>query len=69
MQMQASPIYIDTAAAADLLGLSVDTLIRWRSDKRGPRWYRLGRLVRYKRSDLLAWVDSQASGGDDGLAK
>jgi predicted DNA-binding transcriptional regulator AlpA len=44
--------------AARVLGLSVRTLERHRVAGTGPRWARLGRLVRYRQSDLTAWVDS-----------
>jgi predicted DNA-binding transcriptional regulator AlpA len=44
--------------AAYVLGLSVRTLERHRVAGTGPRWARLGRLVRYRQSDLTAWVES-----------
>lgn len=44
--------------AARVLGISVRTLERHRVAGTGPRWARLGRLVRYQQSDLTAWVDS-----------
>jgi predicted DNA-binding transcriptional regulator AlpA len=43
--------------AARVLGISVRTLERHRVAGTGPRWARLGRLVRYRQSDLTAWVD------------
>jgi predicted DNA-binding transcriptional regulator AlpA len=43
---------------ARVLGVSVRTLERHRVAGTGPRWARLGRLVRYRQSDLTAWVDS-----------
>jgi predicted DNA-binding transcriptional regulator AlpA len=44
--------------AARILGISVRTLERHRVAGTGPRWARLGRLVRYRESDLTRWVDS-----------
>jgi excisionase family DNA binding protein len=44
--------------AARVLGVSVRTLERHRVAGTGPRWARLGRLVRYRQSDLTAWVES-----------
>ena len=35
----------------------------WQKDRlsgRGPRFIRIGRLVRYRRSDLEAWLDAHA---------
>jgi predicted DNA-binding transcriptional regulator AlpA len=43
--------------AAHLLGISVRTLERHRVTGTGPRWARLGRLVRYRQLDLLEWVE------------
>jgi len=45
---------------ADLLGLSVATLRAWRHRGKGPRFLRLGRLVRYLRSDLADFVRASA---------
>jgi excisionase family DNA binding protein len=44
--------------AAHVLGVSVRTLERHRVSGTGPRWVRLGRLVRYRQSDLDGWVES-----------
>jgi excisionase family DNA binding protein len=40
------------------LGISGRTLERHRVTGTGPRWLRLGRLVRYRISDLEEWVES-----------
>lgn len=46
--------------AAHFLGLEPKTLAVWRSTKRYPLSYvKVGRLVRYYRSDLLAFLDSR----------
>jgi len=46
--------------AANFLGLEPKTLAVWRSTKRYPLSYvKVGRLVRYCRSDLLAFLDSR----------
>ena len=46
--------------AAELLCLSPATLKKWRRIRRGPRYYRLGSAVRYKREDLEAFVSESA---------
>lgn len=48
--------------AARLLGLSVATLRAWRLRKRGPRYLRFGRAVRYLASDIDRFIE--ASGID-----
>jgi len=47
-----------TEQAAELLGLSKNTLNRWRYTGDGPRFVKLGRAVRYRREDLDNWVAS-----------
>jgi predicted DNA-binding transcriptional regulator AlpA len=44
--------------AAHVLGLSVRTLERHRVAGTGPRFTRLGRLVRYREVDLADWVNA-----------
>lgn len=54
----------DQAAAA--LGLSHRTLAAWRSSRRNPLpWVKVGSRVRYRRSDLLAWIESRTQNGAD----
>jgi predicted DNA-binding transcriptional regulator AlpA len=43
--------------AAKLLGVSARTLERHRVTGTGPRFTRLGRLVRYRQCDLADYVD------------
>jgi predicted DNA-binding transcriptional regulator AlpA len=43
--------------AAKLLGVSTRTLERHRVTGTGPRFTRLGRLVRYRQCDLADYVD------------
>lgn len=51
---------LDTAAAAEFLGLSATTLQIWRSVGRYDlRFVKLGRAVRYRKSDLEAWLQSR----------
>ncbi len=42
-------------------GPAVQTLAIWRMKGVGPRFTRAGRLIRYRLSDVDAWLDSQAS--------
>ena len=45
---------------AQRLGLSVATLRAWRLKRRGPRYVRFGRAVRYLASDIERFVDTCA---------
>lgn len=47
--------------AAEFLNLSVRTLQTWRYRGGGPRYFKIRRkLVRYTKSDLLAWLEFHA---------
>lgn len=45
---------------ADLFRIPVATLYGWRHRGEGPRGYRIGRHVRYRRSVVESWLESQA---------
>jgi predicted DNA-binding transcriptional regulator AlpA len=49
----------DTRAAAALLGLAEQTLRKLRSTGGGPPFVKLGRAVRYRPSDLEAWLSAR----------
>jgi excisionase family DNA binding protein len=52
--------YLSPAQAAELLGLSVETLGRWRRCGRGPAWFRGEyRAVRYTRAAIETWIEAQ----------
>ncbi len=55
---------LTTREAAALIGRGVDTLKDWRIGRRGggptgPRWFKVGRQVRYRRSEVLDWLQEQ----------
>lgn len=43
--------------AADRLALKASTLAAMRHEGRGPAFMKHGRIVRYRASDLAAWVE------------
>jgi excisionase family DNA binding protein len=45
--------------AAEVLRTPVGTLRYWRHCNTGPRSFRLGRRVLYRRDDLIAWIAAQ----------
>ncbi len=49
---------LTTAEAARHLGLAFSTLNKWRVYGTGPAFIKLGRAVRYRRSDLEAYTAS-----------
>lgn len=62
MDVRRKPIDPDTLLpeiwAADLLGLSSRTLQAWRAQNDGPAFVRAGRAIRYRRRDLIAWIEA-----------
>jgi predicted DNA-binding transcriptional regulator AlpA len=48
--------------AGKYLGISPATLRLWRSEGKGPRYFRAGeKLVRYRRVDLDGWIEQRLS--------
>ncbi len=56
--------WLTRTEVAERLRVPEKTLAQWASQKRGPRYRRFGRHVRYALSDLIAWEQAQFSGGD-----
>jgi predicted DNA-binding transcriptional regulator AlpA len=42
----------------------VATLRYWRGEGKGPRYRKVGQLVRYAPSDVQDWLNSRPSGGE-----
>lgn len=53
------PILLDTSEVADLLTNKSNTIEGWRIKGIGPRYIKIGRLVRYRIEDVNAWLESQ----------
>ena len=58
-----APEWLTPEMAAIYIGVSVETLAKWRQKNypvKGPRFARIGeRVTRYRRSDLDAWCEAQ----------
>jgi excisionase family DNA binding protein len=50
---------------ADFLAMPVLTLQTWRAKRTGPRVYRVGRHVRYRREDVEEWLERQSERSAD----
>jgi predicted DNA-binding transcriptional regulator AlpA len=53
--------YLKPCEAAEYLRSSTSTLAKARMRKQGPDFLRLGRAVRYRQSDLDAWMSASRS--------
>lgn len=51
---------------AEFLGMSPRTLAAWRYKRRGgPDWCKCGSLVRYRKADVIAWLDGGTRHGGE----
>lgn len=60
-QNDAENTLLDDTQAANLLKVSPRTLQYWRRINSGPPYATIGRFVRYKRAELLAWIDQRTT--------
>jgi predicted DNA-binding transcriptional regulator AlpA len=44
---------------SEFLQVPAKTLYQWRLRNYGPKGRRVGRYIRYKQADVIAWVDSR----------
>jgi Helix-turn-helix domain len=51
--------YITADEAAVILRQRPSTLATWRYEKRGPVYFKAGRIVLYHPRDLASWLQSQ----------
>ncbi len=51
----------DTDWLSEYLGVPKPALTTWRSRGTGPPYVKVGRLVRYRASDVEAWLQEQAA--------
>ena len=58
-EQAAQPRYLDTRQASELTGIATVTLERWRVDREGPPYVKLGRLVKYRRTDLDDFMEAR----------
>jgi excisionase family DNA binding protein len=49
--------YLTSRQVADMTGISLDTLARWRCRKQRIPYLKIGRAVRYERIEVLAYLE------------
>jgi excisionase family DNA binding protein len=47
---------LDERSLCALLAISSVTATKWRAKAKGPPFIKVGRLVRYRRSDVESWL-------------
>ena len=52
--------FLKPIEAAKILNVSISTLNRWAAEKHGPQRFNIGRrVVRYRRVDVLRFIEQQ----------
>ena len=64
-----SDVWMNCKETAEYLGVAHRTLQHWRSNGYGPKFILRGRILRYRRSDVDAWLEEGASKGKEGVNK
>jgi hypothetical protein len=57
----AAPQLLNEREAAKILAVSIAAMRRWRRERRGPRFIRCERCIRYTIADLVAFVETNSS--------
>lgn len=57
--------WLTRSEVAARLQVPEKTLAQWASQRKGPRYRRFGRHVRYRLSECVLWENAQAVGGGD----
>ena len=57
--------YLSTIEAAEYLGIAVGTLANFRSQGKGPCYYKLERRILYDLCDLATWLKNHKVFTDD----
>jgi predicted DNA-binding transcriptional regulator AlpA len=66
-QLRADPdVLLTETQVAEILNLSIRTLQSWRVRRAGPKYVQAGRAVRYRRRDVIAWIDVNTIGSPTG---
>jgi len=58
-------VYVSDREVSRLMDVARQTLCNWRCQRRGPRYVKSGRLVRYAMSDVLDFMEARKIGTED----
>jgi len=56
-------VFLTEKEVAEQIKVSLASLRRWRLLQRGPRFIKVGALVRYRAEDLQQWLETLPAGG------
>ena len=52
-------MFLSPEEVSTILGLKLGTLEQWRSQKKGPDYFKIGGCVRYHASEIEDWIESR----------
>jgi predicted DNA-binding transcriptional regulator AlpA len=55
--------HLSPVQLAERYSVPLETVYGWNKTRTGPRFMKIGRHVRYRLADVIAWEDSRARGG------
>ncbi len=58
------PQLLSVPQLSEYLGVPVSTIYLWRSERRGPAGFKVGKQVRYRAADVVSWLGEQALLGE-----
>jgi len=50
--------YADEKAVSTMIGAALPTLRKWRNERRGPSYVKIGRMVRYDLNEVIKFMDA-----------
>jgi len=56
---------ITTAEAAQRIGVTTQAMSQWRAARRGPKFVRFGKVIRYSSDEINRWISSNTVETDD----
>jgi len=63
IRLGVSPL-LNEHQVAEILGVSVASLRRWRLLRRGPKFLKLNSAVRYSQESITQWLATRPTGGE-----
>jgi predicted DNA-binding transcriptional regulator AlpA len=62
--MQKAQPLLNEIELSELLSISLAAIRKWRTERRGPPYLKLGACVRYRLADVEAWLASRPVRGE-----
>lgn len=56
--------YLTSREVAKQLHIHDVTICKWRVAGKGPIYYKVGRMVRYKQDDVMQWIEAMPKYGN-----